>query len=420
MRNCQKVQGFVVNVIKLSPLLSFYIEQWTFKREKIMLPWKILNLKKYIASVFIIVSCLELTLGIIHECKYEIPGRRVILWFFFLIYVIAACCSQYTKTEKLILAVLLLIGVMVYYMSGINTGIKAPIYIFALKGIDVKRLYHRMTQTLIIVISGIIIANLTLGIGTSMVHDIRPDRGFGGIRYCLGFSNPNRLQIMIFSVMVYVLWIWHDKLTIPFHILIGILYFISFIVSGSYTGLLLGLFIYAMSWLLTYAPRKQWRHVLAGGICVSYLCCLVISVFAAAGYRGEVMQLINRLISERMNQLSLYNNEAIHLTGEINNWTLFSSRLHKNVYDMGYIQLFYYYGIVPAVCYLLFVLYAVYKAWKRNDIIGSMAIWGFILYLFMEAAFFSNYLQSDFLLMTAAGLVMWEKNNEKTCITGDI
>lgn len=375
-------------------------------------------MKKYISSVFLLVSCLELALGIIYECKYEIPGRRAVLWIFLLVYGVMLCCSHYTKTEKLLLIALLFVGAMLYCASGINTGIKAPIYIFALKEIDIKRLYHRMTQTLIGVMSGVIIANLTAGAGTSFVEDIRPSRGFEGIRYCLGFSNPNRFQIIVFSVMIYVLWIWHDKLTIPLRILIGGLYVMSCILTDSKTGLLLGIFIYVLSWLITYIPWKQWCHVFTIGIYCTVLCCLTISILAAMGIRGGIMDIINYFISGRMNQLLLINNEEIHLTADIRNWTLFSSQLHKNVYDMGYIQIFYYYGIVPAVCYLLFVLYAVYTAWKRKDIVGSMAIWGFSLYLFMEAAFFSNYLQSDFLLMSAAGVVMWGKKEiEKASVT---
>jgi hypothetical protein len=61
---------------------------------------------------------------------------------------------------------------------------------------------------------------------------------------------------------------------------------------------------------------------------------------------------------------------------------------------------------VPAICYLIFVFYSVYIAWRDNKVVEILALWGFAIYLFMEAAYFSNYLQRDFLFMTAAYIVM--------------
>ena len=74
---------------------------------------------------------------------------------------------------------------------------------------------------------------------------------------------------------------------------------------------------------------------------------------------------------------------------------------------MGYIQIFYYYGIIPGICYLGFLFYAGYRAMRRNNVFGLLALLGFSIYLFMESLFFSNYLTRDFLLMISA-IIVWE------------
>ena len=79
---------------------------------------------------------------------------------------------------------------------------------------------------------------------------------------------------------------------------------------------------------------------------------------------------------------------------------------------MGYIQIFYYYGIVMACCYLGFVIYAVNQARRKRNSLGIVLIMGLCMYLFMEARYFSNYLTRDFLLMISAG-VMWGKDEKR-------
>ena len=103
-----------------------------------------------------------------------------------------------------------------------------------------------------------------------------------------------------------------------------------------------------------------------------------------------------------MNQLELYTNTESYALPYIWNWHLFSARENKNWYDLGYIQLFYYYGTVLGCCYLAFVCFVVRKAWIRKDSLGILLITGLCIYLFMEARYFSNYLTSDYLLMVSA------------------
>jgi hypothetical protein len=370
--------------------------------------------KKLESDIFIIASCLELLMGLLKECDYEFPFARYVLWGCMIVYMLVMCRNAYTNKEKAIFLGIMCIGVILYISSGINTCIKAIIYIFALKKIDKRLLYRCLLGTLIVVIAGSVASNFLFGVVLGDgIGDYCLKKGFDG--YTFGFCNPNRFQVEMFALMVFSLWQWNDGQNIWIRIQLGILYFITCILSDSYTGLLVGGFIYLMFWILKYIKWDKWKNVFMTGIYLSIITFLIISIIAAAGVRGGIIDNINHFISGRMDQLLIWNNEEICLTGELANWRLFATKLYKNVYDLGYVQLFYYYGYVPAICYLLFVFYSVYVAWRDNKVVEMLVLWGFAIYLFMEAAYFSNYLQRDFLLMTAAYIVMedgsiYEKN----------
>ena len=56
-------------------------------------------------ELFIMASCLELAMGMLDMCKYELPGKRYILWGFFLIYLLVALRRKYSNREIIILII---------------------------------------------------------------------------------------------------------------------------------------------------------------------------------------------------------------------------------------------------------------------------------------------------------------------------
>ena len=99
---------------------------------------------------------------------------------------------------------------------------------------------------------------------------------------------------------------------------------------------------------------------------------------------------------------------------------MFGSRQNQGGYDLGYVQIFYYYGIVPAICYLVFVMYAAVKAWKDKRAGQLVVLFGFSIYLFMENVYFSNFIPINFLLVYSA-VIVWGiyEREEKKSVSGD-
>lgn len=378
-------------------------------------------MKKIIQILFYVASCMELAMGIWQFSQFHQSGiswSRYLLWGFLLIYLLMMFQNTYTAKEKLIFSIMMIFGVLLYWHTGINTGIKAPIYIMALKGIDCRYLAKGFHFTIIGSICFIVMYTWIVVPDSLYFYDIRSNRGFDGMRFCFGFSDPNLLQIVLFAALTFTFLIYGKRMRSRSLIISLILYFGITFLTDSQTGFLVGIFI---TFGMLIIRKNKWTRIsdvyfiiFVTGMSVM----LLISLLAAADIeKGFWMNHINHFISGRMNQLELYTNTQDYALPYIENWHLFSARENKNWYDLGYIQLFYYYGIVVGCCYLAFVCHAVREAWMKRDSLGILLITGLSIYLFMESRYFTNYLTSDYLLMVSA-IVLKKETSEMDFVGG--
>lgn len=356
-------------------------------------------------NIFISASCLELVLGILHMCQFEISPRRFILWGFFAVYLAVACTNHYSRTEKLILGICLLMGIFLYMASGINTGIKAPVYIFALKEINIRKLFRWMLAALIAATVGVMAASLFWDFGKKSIEDYREGILFSGTRYSLGFDHPNMLQFLMFSILSYCLFLYGKRMTLLQYAVLGIGYAALFFVTYSRTGFLAGVLVLVLAVLFRFTDLQPMNRALLAAYVLLTGMFFVFSFMAAAGIRDmKLIQVVDDIIGGRVSQLDIHAGSMEAALPCISNWRIFSSHSNKNRYDLGYVQIFYYYGIIPAVMYFLFLFRAFYRGVVRKDKFGCLALAGFSIYLFTESLYFSNYLTRDFMLMAAAGV----------------
>lgn len=378
-------------------------------------------MKKIIQILFYVASCMELAMGIWQFSQFHQSGiswSRYLLWGFLLIYLLMMFQNTYTAKEKLIFSIMMIFGVLLYWHTGINTGIKAPIYIMALKGIDCRYLAKGFHFTIIGSISFIMLYALMAVQDSIFVFDVRTNRGFQGMRFCLGFTDPNLLQIVLFAAFTFTFLLYGKRMRSRSLLISLVIYFGITFLTDSQTGFLVGMFITVGMIIIR---KNKWTRIsdvyfiiFVTGMSVM----LLISFLAAADIeKGFWMNHINHFISGRMNQLELYTNTQDYALPYIENWHLFSARENKNWYDLGYIQLFYYYGIVVGCCYLAFVCHAVREAWMKRDSLGILLITGLCIYLFMESRYFTNYLTSDYLLMVSA-IVLKKETSEMDFVGG--
>lgn len=366
-----------------------------------------------IQTAFIVASCVELAMGILEMCNFEFPMKRIVLWGFFFVYSLNMITNKYVKREKIAFAIVFILGILLYANTGINTGIKASVYVMALKGIDSKKLLKSFLWTAMSMVIGIIIGTLFFDFGDIFFWVKTRDEKISKMCICLGFSNPNRLQLLLYGILSYFLLLYGKAIGRLGMISTMAAYFFMAYLTDCKTGMLIG----ALLFIAVLSARKIKTDHLADILMIFFLIGLgimmIVSFLAAANIeKGFWMNLINEFISGRMNQLEEYTSKAFYNLPFMESWSLFSSRNNRNGYDMGYIYIFYYYGIVMATVYLAFIVGSVERARRRKDSLGIVLIAGLCVYLFMETGYYSNYLTRDFLLITSA--VVWWGKYEKT------
>ena len=360
-------------------------------------------------KAFIVASCIELAMGIVEMCNYEFSKKRSVLWVFLFIYFINMLMNKYVKAEKISCVIVFILGILLYANTGINTGIKASVYVMALKGIDSKKLLKCFLWTLLTMVIVIIIGALFFGYG-DIFFWIRKENGrVSKICVCLGFCNPNRLQILIYAILSYFLFLYRKTIRGLGLVIIMIAYFFMAYLTDCKTGMLLGVFLFMTVLIIGRIQADNLVDILMILFLIGLGSMMIISFLAVENTeKGFLMNCINEVISGRIDQLGEYTSKEFYNLPYMENWCLFSNRNNRNGYDMGYIYIFYYYGIVIAAVYLIFIVSAVEKARRRKDTLGIVLIAGLCIYLFMETGYYSNYLTRDFLLITSA-VVWWGK-----------
>lgn len=158
-------------------------------------------------------------------------------------------------------------------------------------------------------------------------------------------------------------------------------------------------------------PKWKWEDMIWKCYIVSMVMMSGISLLASIPIKNNLMIQLDSFISGRMEQLHTHPLNQEYASPFIENWHLFPNILNRDGYDMGYVQMFYYFGIIPALVFLAFVLYSMWCAWKQKDAIVMLVIWTMCLYLFMESRYFSNYIARDFILAISS-IVLWNYYEE--------
>jgi hypothetical protein len=81
------------------------------------------------------------------------------------------------------------------------------------------------------------------------------------------------------------------------------------------------------------------------------------------------------------------------------NWKLFAAPDNNEYFDAGFIRLFYWYGIIPAVLYFAMNVYLIYQSYKDKDYMLMVMVVVFAIYTLMEAHFISVYLLRNYLFV---------------------
>ena len=382
-------------------------------------------------SVLNIILCVELVLGVLYRTDLSVWGSRYILWGLFggyclvALYRILSRLDLYSKSFWAIITMLIGIGIVDYFSTGRNMFLKMTVLMLAVGGGREVEEYSRTIKwillTLVCVTVVIIIASLTVGYGSLYHTDWRYFRGMGGIRFSLGFHDSLILQSMVMHITTLYCLVRGYRMRTAEYIVLFSLGCLFFVLTDSLTSSILVVLCLVLSMIIRVCDEQ--RNLIANILAIGNLLWLFIAVGMSLLIASKVINsgnsvVLDSILSGRINQLT------VKLSGDnllpyMENWSVFSNRLCQAGYDLGYLELFYTYGIVPGIIYIGFLLYGVYVMWHRKAVMELTAMLIFSMYLFMEGIYWGNYVTMNFQYVLVATTVGTVSTRETTLVHED-
>ena len=389
--------------------------------------------KKLPQLLFYIGLTIELIIVLIDKSNYINPIEGQLFRITFLLFLMKVLLTEYTFKELGVYLVLGVVSVISYRVTGKNDVIRIVTFVAACKGLSLKKMlrytfYVTLAGCMVIVFLAVtgIYGDMSLTMVYGREYDVLNRVGVEETRYTLGMGHPNALAAMFLMVVVLGVYAFSERMKWYVYLFLMLLNIGVYKLSDSKTGLLCTTLFLAGSFVMTYC--RFFREKKFAYICgtLVFLLCLAFSVDAAANalrvweaqfrkaYYGDPksqygyypqLEIDNHIVALlRINEsfsgriVSLLDSE--NNDGSIETWSLFSSPHNMKYYfDMGWVKLFYRYGIIPGILYCIACLTLLWKFYKKRDAFGLVAFTVLAVYSVMEAHLFSVYIGRNFLLM---------------------
>ena len=380
--------------------------------------------------LFYIGLTIELVIVIIDKSRYINPIEGQLFRITFLIFACKLLSTKYSAKEWICILLLEVVAFISYRICGKNDLIRLVTFVAACKGMDLKRVlryafYMTLLGCLAIImlavtgIYGEMTSTQVFGhIGREALEDARywVAEPVEETRYTLGMGHPNALSCMFFMLVALGVYVWFERMKWYSYLFIMLLNIGVYALTGSRTGLLITSLFLAGACLVTYSKLLRGKILIY--ICgfLVFALCIGFSVDAAVcaqrvrelqwdvyflGYHEdnkhiEILSKIDGALTGRIVSLT----DSERNDGMIETWSAFSCPENMDYYfDMGWVKVFYRYGVVPGILYVIAHLILLWRLYKHRDACGLVLFTAFAVYTVIEAHLVSVYLGRNYLLI---------------------
>lgn len=368
-------------------------------KEKESLPSKIAYYSFYSAVI------IEVLMVIIDKSNYTNPIEGRLFQLTFLLFLIKVCLTKYTRREYVVIFLFCLLGAVSYFITERNEIIRLVMFVAACKNIEMKKC---LKMVFWLTLSGCLAIILLSVTGIYGAVSLTQDYGRGSIetRYTLGMGHPNALQCMVWALTALGIYLYREKMRFYHFVVVFILNVAAFVLSDSKTSFLVAVFTIAVAYLSGEKLPKRIKKLCAwlnGVVVIGSIGSSI--VMAANAYRvynhdwhcvsDPVTMLfvrLNDLLNGRIRILT----ETVGWEGSMNSWTLFSGPDSIYYFDMGWVRLFYWYGIIPGCVFVAVIVTLLIYFLKKEDYLSIALIAAISLYTIAEAHVISVYLARNY------------------------
>ncbi len=370
--------------------------------------------------IFCVGVIIEIMLVLIDKSAYTNPIEGQIFRLTFLLFLAKVCLTKYSVKEYTFGVFFLIIGAVSYFITGRNEIIRVIIFLAACKDVDMVRCLKMVFWMTLSGCIAIILLSLT---GISGTVSLTQDYGHGSLetRYVLGMGHPNALQCMVCVSTILGMYLYYHKWKWYHYILVFGVNVVFFILTNSRTGLLVAGCAVFLFFLASFIQNKSMAGVFAIGNIGIFLGSIIISImcakdamclwdyywFGKTDRKIHFYLFLDRILTGRIHSLIETDNHE----GIMSTWSLFSRPENNYYFDMGWVRLFYWYGIIPAALAIIVLIgFIVYFAKKKRW--GELVLFSMLaLYTVVEAHIVSVYLGRNYLLFIIG--MYWWKLEEK-------
>lgn len=367
-------------------------------------------------SCFYIGVIIEVLMVLVDKSVLINPIEGRLFQLTFLLFLITVCLTRYSRKEYLVIAMFLGLGAISYFVTGRNEIVRVVMFLAACKDIDMKKC---LKMVFYLTLSGCFLIMLlsVSGIAGDMALTQEYGRGSVETRYVLGMGHPNALQCMVWALTVLFLYLYGEKMKwYGYLAVLGINVFF-FLLTDSKTSLLAAVFAVFYVGIYRLVNNETIKRICnISGILIT-LGSVAISVFIAGtayhvynydwGIDNSAWALFLKKLDIALTGRIRSLTGNTRWEGTIQTWKLFSEPANNYYFDMGWIRLFYWYGIIPATIAVIVLIALLLYCIRKSKHMELVMIVSFAVYTVVEAHAISVYLARNYILFLVGA--MWTK-----------
>ncbi|WP_026524652.1 hypothetical protein [Butyrivibrio sp. MB2005] len=369
--------------------------------------------------VFYLMLTTELLMAIYERSDLPLSTPSYVFRATFLMTMVVILLTEYSAKEWIAICITAVFTFFCYRVCGNNDLLRVSMFVISCKGVNIKKALNYFFTVSFIGYAAIFVAALTGIYGNISITDYFGRSVGTETRYSFGFGHPNTVHSVLFALSMLVMYLLKDESRKKRKIagsIILVLNILLFVFTDSKTGFFITIFMLIGLIPSLLSDDEKPGIYYAIGVAVSGL-SVVLSVVAAAvsQYAFEnpfsFSAAIDRMLTGRI--IAFYGNTPEH-KGTISSWTLFGdSNSGETYFDMGWVRLFYWYGIIPGIIVTVILFILLYRMYRQKDYDTFVMLVSMFLYTIVEATYVSSYIGRNFMLMIWGAYIFLACREEK-------
>lgn len=340
------------------------------------------NKEKLGNTLFYLGIILEIIVMMTGHSQIILPLQGRVTHLAFVLFGCKILTTLYSKREWVIIILFGLLGTLSYFTCGDEYFIRAIIMVIAAKEVELERIAKTifvatLAGTMIIVVLSF---TGTLGVLVDVRHY---GRGMEEVRWCLGFSHANNVHDIFWYLLAFFFYL-ENKRCIWIHYLVFTIGNVGlYMLTISRTGFITTQILIVGCVVIRYMPRLCNHILLYIGTVIGLTGCMFITILGGLGGRSTPFSImLDNLLTGRL--------EMVWEFAPVSKWTWFPPSRDLMYVDNGFARVFYLYGVVIGMAYLLLLLYMSYHMYRTRNGVGVVILISAIFVTVMESTFIWN------------------------------